>query len=71
MAIICRKYNLLFIMNPRTACNAVGKALINELSGEYIPATEIKDENGVMIIGCYYCTLKGSLDFFSKKRFKL
>jgi len=46
MAIICRKYNLLFIMTPRTASTAIGKVLCDELGGEFLPEKDILDSRG-------------------------
>lgn len=49
MAILCRSYNLLFIMNPRTACSAIGKALQEQLDGEFLPSQDILDNQGKFI----------------------
>ncbi|NEQ64256.1 MAG: hypothetical protein F6K21_01870 [Symploca sp. SIO2D2] len=46
MAIICRKYSLLYLMAPRTGCTAVEEALEKELEGELVPQQDILDENG-------------------------
>jgi hypothetical protein len=48
MAIICRKYNLLFIMTPRTACTAVGELLREQFGGEFIPPENILDSLGLI-----------------------
>jgi hypothetical protein len=50
MAIICREYNLLFIMVPRTACTAVGELLLNHYGGEFLPAEDILDSHGVIAV---------------------
>ena len=57
MAIICRKYNLLFIMTPRTACTAVGSMLLKNLGGEFIPAEDIVDNNNFFIVQRKHCTM--------------
>jgi len=36
-------------MTPRTACTAVGKVLMEEMEGEYIPNDDILDESGRFI----------------------
>jgi hypothetical protein len=46
MAIICRKYSLLFIMTPRTACTAIGDLLCTQFGGEFVPSGDILDSNG-------------------------
>lgn len=57
MAIICRKYNLLFIMTPRTACTAIGELLCREFGGEYVPAADILDSNGFIAVQKKHSTL--------------
>ena len=58
MAIYCKKYNLLFIMAPRTACTAVGNVLISELDGEYLPHTDVADINGKFVLQKKHGTLQ-------------
>ena len=43
MAIVVPRFNLLFLMAPGTACSVVGKALIEQLDGVWLPATDIFD----------------------------
>jgi hypothetical protein len=50
MAIICRKYNLLFIMTPRTACTAIGELLCEHYGGEFLPAEDILDSRGLILV---------------------
>jgi hypothetical protein len=57
MAIICRKYKLLFIMTPRTACTAVGELLCKQYGGEYLPAADILDSKGFIAVQKKHCTL--------------
>jgi hypothetical protein len=57
MAIICRKYNLLFIMTPRTACTAIGELLCDHYSGEFLPAEDILDSRGFMSVQKKHSTL--------------
>ncbi len=57
MAIICRSYNLLFIMTPRTACTAVGEALCSELGGEFLPGEDICAADGSIIVQKKHSTL--------------
>ena len=45
MAIVCRKYRLLFIIIPRTACTAIGQLLREHYDGEFIPSEDIVDTN--------------------------
>jgi hypothetical protein len=57
MAIICRKYNLLFIMTPRTACTAIGELLREHYSGEFLPAEDILDSRGFISVQKKHSTL--------------
>jgi hypothetical protein len=57
MAIICRKYNLLFIMTPRTACTAIGELLCERFGGEFIPADDILDSRGRTLVDKKHSTL--------------
>lgn len=57
MAIICRSYNLLFIMAPRTACTAIGDLLVRELGGEYLPEADTLDERGYITVARKHTTL--------------
>jgi hypothetical protein len=57
MAIICRKYNLLFIMTPRTACTAIGELLCSYYGGEFLPSEDIVDSNGRISIQKKHSTL--------------
>ncbi len=62
MAIICRSYNLLFIMTPRTACTAVGSVLCRELGGEYLPENDILDDKGYFRVQSKHNTLTELLE---------
>jgi hypothetical protein len=57
MAIICRKYNLLFIMTPRTACTAIGELLCRNYGGEFLPAEDILDDDGRIWVQKKHSTL--------------
>jgi hypothetical protein len=57
MAIICRKYNLLFIMTPRTACTAIGELLCERFGGEFIPSGDILDARGLILVDKKHSTL--------------
>ena len=57
MAIICRKYNLLFIMTPRTACTAIGELLCERFGGEFIPSDDILDSRGLILVDKKHSTL--------------
>ena len=57
MAIICRKYNLLFIMTPRTACTAIGQLLCERFWGEFIPPDDILDSRGLILVDKKHSTL--------------
>lgn len=62
MSIICRSYNLLFIMTPRTACTALGELLLNEYGGEYIPEEDILDSSGIFKVHQKHCTFSQLID---------
>jgi hypothetical protein len=57
MAIVCRAHQILFIMTPITACSAVGKALREELGGEFLPAEPITDGRGRVRLDSKHNTL--------------
>jgi hypothetical protein len=57
VAIICRKYNLLFIMTPRTACTAIGELLRERFGGEFIPSDDILDSCGRTLVDKKHSTL--------------
>jgi hypothetical protein len=50
MAIICRDYRLLFVMTPSTACNAIGELLCEHYGGEFLPAEDILDSRGHIMV---------------------
>jgi hypothetical protein len=62
MAIICRKYNLLFIMTPRTACTAIGELLCEHYEGEFLPAEDILDSCGFISVQKKHSTLSELLE---------
>ena len=62
MSTICRPYNLLYIMTPQTACTAVGKLLLNEYDGEYIPEEDILDATCIFKVQQKHCTLSQLID---------
>jgi hypothetical protein len=62
MAIICRKYNLLFIMTPRTACTAIGELLCNEYGGRFLPSEDILDSHGFIAVQKKHSTLPELLE---------
>jgi hypothetical protein len=57
MAIICRKYGLLFIMTPRTACTAIGELLCKHYGGEFLPPQDILNGNGGIAVQKKHSTL--------------
>ncbi len=61
MAIICREYNLLFIMTPRTACTAIGELLCERFGGEFIPSDDILDSRGLILVDKKHSTLSDLL----------
>jgi Sulfotransferase family. len=61
MAIICRKYNLLFIMTPRTACTAIGELLCEHYGGEFLPPEDILDSRGFISVQKKHSTLSDLL----------
>ena len=62
MAIICRKYNFLFIMTPRTACTAIGELLCESYGGEFLPTEDILDSRGRIAIQKKHSTLRELLE---------
>src|SRR5438270_5230428 len=57
MAIICRKYNLLFVMTPRTACTAIGELLCSNYGGEFLPTEDILNAEGLITVQKKHSTL--------------
>lgn len=57
MAIICKDYNLLFIMNPRTGCTALGGLLKSNYNGSYIPSSDITDKSGKVVVQSKHTTI--------------
>lgn len=57
MAIVCREYNLLFIMTPRTACTAIGELLCENYGGKFVPSEDILDPNGLIFVQKKHSTL--------------
>ncbi len=57
MAILCPRYNLLFIMTPRTACTAIGELLCKQFGGEFIPGKDILDSQGRISVQRKHSTL--------------
>jgi hypothetical protein len=62
MAIICRKYNFLFIMTPRTACTAIGELLCQSYGGEFLPSDDMLDSRGRIAIQKKHSTLRELLE---------
>jgi hypothetical protein len=62
MAIVCHKYNLLFIMTPRTACTAIGQLLCEHYGGEFLPTEDILDSKGIIIVQKKHSTLSELLE---------
>jgi hypothetical protein len=58
MAIICKKYNLLFIMTPRTACTAIGELLCEHYGGKFVPSEDILDPDGRISVQKKHSTLE-------------
>lgn len=50
MAVICRERKLLYLLNPRTGGSAVANHLIKYFNGEWIPAQDILDSNGTILL---------------------
>jgi hypothetical protein len=63
MAIICRNYNLLFIMTPRTACTAVGELLCKHYGGQFVPAEDIFDSPGRILVEQKHSTLSQLIQY--------
>ena len=43
MAIVCKKWKLLFVMVGGTGCSSVGEALLSHLNGQYLPEENVFD----------------------------
>jgi hypothetical protein len=63
VAIICRDYNLLFIMTPRTACTAIGNLLCEKYGGEFLPQADIVDSEGRITVQQKHSTLAELLQY--------
>lgn len=63
MAVICREKKLLYLLNPRTGGTAVANHLMNHFGGEWIPANNILDENGSILLQSKHQTLKELYEF--------
>ena len=57
LAIICRKHGLLFIQAPRTGCTAIARLLMDRFQGEQLPAEDILDDNGHIVVPKKHCTV--------------
>ena len=60
-------------MTPRTACTAIGELLCERFGGEFIPAHNILDSRGMILVDKKHCTLSdlikhGILDAKEAKR---
>jgi hypothetical protein len=62
MAIICKPYNILFVMTPRTACTALGELLCRHYGGEFLPSEDILDSDGWVSVQKKHSTLSELLD---------
>ena len=62
MAVICPDFNLLFIMSPRSGCNAVAQVLFEKLGGRFVVDHEIRDADGQFRLRQRHCTLGELLD---------
>ena len=56
MPILCERHRLLFIMTPITACSAVGRALVDQLDGRHLPAEDVLDGDGKVIVDQKHAT---------------
>lgn len=50
MAVICKKYNLLYICVPKTGSTSISNLLIEQLGGEWLPEKNIYNEKGIIIV---------------------
>ena len=57
MAVISKKHNLLFVLNPRTASTALGALLTQNYEGEYIPREDILDDQGMILLQRKHSTI--------------
>src|SRR5437588_11855300 len=62
MAIVCRKYDLLFIMTARTSCTVIGELLCQHYNGEFLPAEDILDSRGFISVQKKHSTLSQLLE---------
>lgn len=56
-ATVSRPHGLLFLMNPVTACSAVGKVMRERLQGEWLPAEPLLAPSGEVLVRRKHCTL--------------
>lgn len=57
MAVICRDYRLLFLLNPRTAGTAVAAALERHCGGEQIPEDDLLAADGSLVLQAKHNTI--------------
>lgn len=50
MAVICKKYNLLYICIPKTGSTSVSHMLIDQLDGEWLPNHHLFSESGTILV---------------------
>jgi Sulfotransferase family len=58
MAIVSDRYNLIFIMNPRTGCTATSEMMLQKMDGYWAPAENILDQNGKIKVQSKHTTAK-------------
>ncbi|MDB4445908.1 sulfotransferase family 2 domain-containing protein [bacterium] len=71
MALICRKYNLLFISMPATGCSSIGDVLIDSFGGEHLPGKSVYQSGQLAL--CHKHNRVGDLvkhDLISKNQVK-
>ncbi|NJL83649.1 MAG: sulfotransferase family protein [Chloroflexaceae bacterium] len=70
MAIICRNHKLLFLMVPGTGCSAIGKVLLEQFQGEWLPETNLY-ENGRRVVCQKHNDLKSLVQYNLLSRWEL
>ena len=70
MAIICRQHKLIFIMVPGTGCSSLGKILIDNFEGEWIPEEDIF-RKGKRVVNQKHNSIKSLVKYNLISRFDL
>lgn len=62
MAVLSERHRYLYIMAPRTGCTAVGDHLVKQFDGRYLPAQDVRDEAGDIVVQRKHSTVAKLVD---------